>query len=65
MTGFVGEATHPDARPPDHPATWPAFQVARAAAVSLPAVLASQLDGGMLGEELECEGLHAADLWIE
>src|SRR3954453_21399269 len=35
------------------------------ARVSLPAFLADQLNGGMLGEELEGEGLHVTDLWIE
>jgi len=35
------------------------------ARVSLPAFLAEQLNGGMLGEELEGECLDVADLWVE
>ena len=41
------------------------LRLARLAGPSLRALLADQLNGGMLGEELEGECLHVADLWIE
>ena len=47
------------------PATGAPSEVARLAGLSSPALLADQLNGGVLGEELEGEGLHVADLWIE
>src|SRR6187455_3268424 len=47
------------------PATGAPSEVARLAGLSLPALLADQPNGGVLAEELEGEGLHVANLWIE